>query len=70
MRPGIREFSLTTQFCAGRHGFFSPCSENDGLLSPNRPDDPEYLVRLIGQVITVSAVLLVKEIASLRLLPE
>ena len=21
---------------------------------PNRPDDPEYIVRLIGQVITVS----------------
>jgi hypothetical protein len=26
----------------------------DGVLLDNRPDDPEYIVRLIGQVVTVS----------------
>jgi predicted helicase len=24
------------------------------VLKPNRPDDPEYIVRFLGQVITVS----------------
>lgn len=39
---------------------------------PNRPDDPEFIVRLIGQVITVSVetVRLVKELAKLALLPQ
>lgn len=39
---------------------------------PNREDDPEYIVRLIGQVITVSVetVRLVRELAELQLLPE
>jgi predicted helicase len=34
---------------------------------PNRPDDPEYIVRLIGQVVTVSleTVKLVAELAAL-----
>ena len=34
---------------------------------PNREDDPEYIVRLIGQVVTVSAetVRLVRELARL-----
>jgi predicted helicase len=36
---------------------------------PNRPDDPEYIVRLIGQVITVSleTVKLVNELAALSI---
>jgi predicted helicase len=36
---------------------------------PNRPDDPEYIVRLIGQVITVSleTVKLVAELAALSI---
>jgi predicted helicase len=36
---------------------------------PNRPDDPEYIVRLIGQVITVSleTVRLVQELATLTI---
>jgi predicted helicase len=39
---------------------------------PNRPDDPEYIVRLIGQVITVSleTVKLVHELETLQLLPQ
>jgi predicted helicase len=39
---------------------------------PNREDDPEYIVRLIGQVVTVSVetVRLVRELAGLQLLPE
>jgi len=39
---------------------------------PNRSDDPEYIVRLIGQVITVSleTVKLVKDLAALSLLPN
>ena len=39
---------------------------------PNRGDDPEYIVRLIGQVVTVSleTVKLVRELATLQLLPE
>jgi predicted helicase len=39
---------------------------------PNRDDDPEYIVRLIGQVITVSleTVKLVRELAMLQLLPD
>lgn len=39
---------------------------------PNREDDPEYIVRLIGQVVTVSVetVKLVRELAGLQLLPE
>ena len=36
---------------------------------PNREDDPEYIVRLIGQVVTVSVetVRLVKELAALSI---
>jgi predicted helicase len=39
---------------------------------PNRADDPEYIVRLIGQVITVSleTVKLVRELGMLQLLPQ
>ena len=39
---------------------------------PNREDDPEYIVRLICQVVTVSVetVKLVSELATLKLLPE
>jgi predicted helicase len=39
---------------------------------PNKEDDPEYIVRLIGQVITVSleTVKLVRELATLQLLPD
>jgi predicted helicase len=35
---------------------------------PNRPDDPEYIVRLLGQVITVSleTVKVVKQLAPLE----
>ena len=44
-----------------------------GIINdPNRADDPEYIVRLIGQVVTVSleTVRLVRELAALRLLPD
>ena len=36
---------------------------------PNRPDDPEYIVRLIGQVVTVSVetAQLVRELAGLSI---
>ena len=36
---------------------------------PNRPDDPEYIVRLLGQVVTVSVetVRLVRELARLSI---
>jgi predicted helicase len=36
---------------------------------PNRDDDPEYIVRLVGQVVTVSVetVRLVKELAGLSI---
>ena len=36
---------------------------------PNRPDDPEYIVRLLGQVVTVSVetVRLVRELAGLSI---
>jgi len=39
---------------------------------PNREDDPEYIVRLVGQVVTVSVetVKLVRELAGLQLLPD
>ena len=39
---------------------------------PNREDDPEYIVRLIGQMVTVSigTVQLVEELAELPLLPK
>lgn len=39
------------------------------MNDPNREDDPEYIVRLIGQVITVSleTVRLVKELGRLQL---
>ncbi len=38
---------------------------------PNRPDDPQYILRLIGQVLHVSleTVRLVNQLASLPLLP-
>jgi hypothetical protein len=38
-------------------------------LSPNRPDDPEYIVQLLGQVVTVSVetVQLVRELAGLSI---
>ena len=34
-------------------GILSPF-EAEREQTPNRPDDPEYIVRLLGQVITVS----------------
>jgi predicted helicase len=39
---------------------------------PNRPDDPEYIVRLVGQVVTVSVetVRLSRELSVLPLLPD
>ena len=41
-----------------------------GITSdPNRPDDPEYIIRLIGQVITVSLAT-VGIVAALPDLPE
>jgi predicted helicase len=47
--------------------------KRSGIVNdPNRSDDPEYIVRLIGQVITVSleTARLVRELAALPLLPE
>jgi predicted helicase len=41
--------------------------ERSGIVSdPNRPDDPEYIVRLVKQVVTVSVetVRLVRELAT------
>ena len=46
--------------------------KRSGIVNdPNREDDPEYIVRLIGQVVTVSleTTRLVHELSSLRLLP-
>jgi predicted helicase len=46
--------------------------KRSGIVNdPNRADDPEYIVRLIGQVVTVSleTVKLVRELATLPLLP-
>lgn len=46
--------------------------KRSGIVNdPNREDDPEYVVRLIGQVVTVSleTVKLVRELATLPLLP-
>jgi predicted helicase len=43
--------------------------KRSGITSdPNRPDDPEYIVRLLGQVITVSlgTVKVVKELSPLE----
>ncbi len=38
-------------------------------MTPNRADEPQYILRLIGQVITVSleTVKIVRSLASLRL---
>jgi predicted helicase len=48
--------------------------KRSGIVNdPNRDDDPEYIVRLIGQVVTVSleTVRLVRELSALPLLnPE
>jgi predicted helicase len=46
--------------------------KRSGIVNdPNREDDPEYIVRLIGQVVTVSleTVRLVRELSALALLP-
>jgi predicted helicase len=46
--------------------------KRSGIVNdPNRADDPEYIVRLVGQVVTVSleTVRLVRELAALPLLP-
>ncbi len=46
--------------------------KRSGILNdPNREDDPGYIVRLIGQVVTVSlgTVRLVRELSALPLLP-
>ncbi|MGA9061112.1 MAG: type ISP restriction/modification enzyme [Terracidiphilus sp.] len=46
--------------------------KRSGIVNdPNREDDPEYIVRLIGQVVTVSleTVRLVRELSALTLLP-
>ena len=45
--------------------------KRSGIVNdPNREDDPEYIVRLIGQVVTVSleTVRLVRELSTLPLL--
>ena len=47
--------------------------KRSGIVNdPNRADDPEYIVRLIGQVVTVSleTVRLVRELSALPLLPS
>ena len=47
--------------------------KRSGIVNdPNRDDDPEYIVRLIGQVVTVSleTVRLVRELSALPLLPS
>jgi len=46
--------------------------KRSGIVNdPNRDDDPEYIVRLIGQVVTVSleTVRLVRDLSALPLLP-
>jgi predicted helicase len=46
--------------------------KRSGIVNdPNREDDPEYIVRLIGQVVTVSleTVRLVRQLSALQLLP-
>jgi len=47
--------------------------KRSGIVNdPNREDDPEYIVRLIGQAITISleTVRLVRELSALPLLPD
>jgi predicted helicase len=47
--------------------------KRSGIVNdPNRDDDPEYIVRLIGQVVSVSleTVRLVRELSALPLLPD
>jgi len=47
--------------------------KRSGIVNdPNREDDPESIVRLIGQVVTVSleTVRLVRELSALQLLPK
>jgi predicted helicase len=47
--------------------------KRSGIVNdPNREDDPEYIVRLVGKVVTVSleTVRLVRELSALRLLPD
>jgi predicted helicase len=53
--------------------YFLSTDKRSGIVNdPNRADDPEYIVRLIGQIVTVSleTVELVRELAALQLLPE
>jgi hypothetical protein len=62
-----RQFEwVIDQYCVSKDA-------RSGIVNdPNREDDPEYIVRLIGQVVTVSleTVRLVGELAALALLPE
>ena len=47
--------------------------KRSGIVNdPNRPEDPEYIVRLIGQVVTISVetVDLVRQLAKLPLVSE
>ena len=47
--------------------------KRSGIVNdPNREHDPEYIVRLIGQVVTVSleTVRLVRQLSALQLLPS
>lgn len=56
---------VVDQYCVSK-------DKRSGIVNdPNREDDPEYIVRLIGQVVSVSleTVKLVRELASLPLLP-
>lgn len=48
------------------------CKRSGITNDPNRADDPEYIVRLIGQVITVSleTVKLVSSLATLSILAD
>ncbi len=57
LRPAKMAFLCTVfSICAG-HSLFAKPSEDkrSGILSdPNRDNDPEYIVRLVGQVVRVS----------------
>ena len=53
---GLSKYELKWHVAKGRPLSYSiKTDKRSGITSdPNRPDDPEYIVRLIGQVIQVS----------------
>ncbi|MGD0910578.1 MAG: hypothetical protein ABR928_01715 [Terracidiphilus sp.] len=71
--PRREAYAILSALHLRRRRYRVSTDKRSGIVNdPNREDDPEYIVRLIGQVVTVSleTVRLVRELSTLPLLAE